>query len=101
VAGDRAGGARTLPAAAGIGAALGWAGLFFVLLIVVSPLPYLIGRYSLIYLVAVVLAVDLPLIGVMVSWRRDRNPAHLDRLSLLLKLIMCLGLAAILAGVWL
>jgi len=101
VAGDRAGGARTLPAAVGVRESLGWAGLFFILLIVVSPLPYLIGRYSLSYLIVVLLGVDLPLIGVIVSWRRDQRTERLDRLSLILKLIMCGGLAAILAGVWL
>jgi geranylgeranylglycerol-phosphate geranylgeranyltransferase len=101
VAGDRAEGARTLPAAAGVGEALGWAGLFFILLIAASPVPFLAGWYSLVYLIMVALAVDLPLIWVMISWRRDRSPGHLDRLSLVLKLIMCAGLAAILAGVWL
>jgi geranylgeranylglycerol-phosphate geranylgeranyltransferase len=101
VTGDRAGGARTLPAVAGVREALGWAGLFFILLIAASPVPFLAGWYSLPYVIVVVAGVDLPLIGVMISWRRDRSPGHLDRLSLVLKLIMCAGLAAILAGVWL
>jgi len=101
VTGDRAGGARTLPAVIGVREALGWAGLFLILLIVASPMPYLAGRYSLSYLIVVVLGVDLPLIWVIFSWRRDQRTEHLNRLSLLLKLIMCVGLAAILTGVWL
>jgi len=101
VAGDRAGGARTLPAVVGVKEALGWAGLFLALLIVVSPLPYMAGRYSILYLIVVVLGVDLPLVGVILSWRRDQRIEHLNRLSRILKLIMCLGLAAILAGIWL
>jgi len=101
VAGDRAGGARTLPAVAGVAEALGWAGLVFILLIMVSPLPFVFGYYSLWYVIIVVLGVDVPLIRIILSSRRDRTPDHLGKLSLLLKLDMWVGLAAILAGVWL
>jgi len=101
VAGDRAEGARTLAAVAGVREALSWAGLFFILLIAASPVPFLAGRYSFLYLIVVVFGVDLPLVGVILSWRRDQSPEYLDRLSLLLKVIMCVGLAAILTGVWL
>jgi geranylgeranylglycerol-phosphate geranylgeranyltransferase len=101
VAGDRAAGARTLPAVAGVAEALGWAGLVFVLLIMASPLPFAVGYYSAAYVIIVVLGVDLPLIYVMLSWRRDQSPDRLGRLSLLLKMDMWVGLVAILAGAWL
>jgi geranylgeranylglycerol-phosphate geranylgeranyltransferase len=99
VAGDRAGGARTLPAVAGVKEALGWASLVFIILIVVTPLPFVVGYYSLPYLVIVAFGVDLPLVWVIVSWRRNQNSDHLGRLSLLLKIDMWVGLAAILAGI--
>jgi geranylgeranylglycerol-phosphate geranylgeranyltransferase len=101
VAGDRAGGARTLPAVAGVGEALGWTSLVFILLIMVMPLPFVTGYYSFWYIIIVVLGVDLPLIHVILSSRRYQSPDHLGSLSLLLKLDMWVGLAAIMVGVWL
>lgn len=100
VAGDRAAGARTLPTRMGVSLALRWACLVFALLILTTPLPYLVGRYPLTYLVIVVLGVDLPLVYVILSSQRDRSPGHLGRLSLLLKLDMWVGLVAILVGAW-
>lgn len=100
VAGDRAAGARTLPAVVSVPGALRWAGLIFVLLVLATPLPFLVGHYSLAYLIIVVLGVDLPLVWVILSALRDHSPDRLGRLSLLLKLDMWVGLVAIMAGVW-
>lgn len=98
--GDRVAGARTLPAVVGIPAALRWTGLVFSLLIAMTPIPHLIGYYSLAYMIIVLLGVDIPLIYVIFSSQRRPTPGHLGRLSLLLKLDMWMGLVAILAGVW-
>ena len=100
VAGDRTAGARTLPTRVGVPAALRWAGLVFSILIAATPIPHLVGHYSLIYLVVVVFGVDFPLLYVIFSSQRNSSPDHLGRLSLLLKVDMWVGLAAILAGVW-
>lgn len=100
VAGDRVAGARTLPTRVGVPLALKWAGLVFTLLILTTPLPYLVGHYSLAYLVIVVLGVDIPLVYVIVSSQRDQKPDHLGRLSLLLKMDMWVGLVAIIVGAW-
>ncbi|MCK4272766.1 geranylgeranylglycerol-phosphate geranylgeranyltransferase [bacterium] len=98
--GDRAAGARTLPAVVGVPAALRWAGLVFSILIAATPIPHLAGHYSLAYLIIVVFGVDFPLLYVIFSSQRNSSPDHLGRLSLLLKVDMWVGLAAILAGVW-
>jgi len=100
VAGDWATGAGTLPTRVGVPLALKWAGLVFALLILTTPVPYLVGRYSLAYLVIVILGVDIPLVYVIVSSQRNQGPDHLGRLSLLLKMDMWVGLVAILVGVW-
>jgi len=100
VAGDRVGGARTLAIHLGIATALKWAGFTFVLLILITPLPFVLGRYSLVYLVIVILGVDVPLVYVIVSSLRNQGPGNLGRLSLLLKLDMWVGLVAVMVGVW-
>ena len=100
VAGDRAGGARTLATRAGIATALNFAGLAFIVLILATPLPFMLGRYSLAYLVIVILGVDVPLVYVVISSLRDQGPRNLGRLSLLLKLDMWVGLVAVMVGVW-
>lgn len=98
--GDRLAGARTLPTVVGVPRALLWASLFFCLLILATPVPFLVGHYSLAYLIIVMLGVDLPLVYVMASSHRDRSPGNLGRLSLVLKWDMWVGLVAILVGVW-
>ena len=98
--GDRAAGARTLPAVVGVPGALRWAGLVFSILIAATPIPHLVGHYSLAYLIIVVFGVDFPLLYVIFSSQRNSSPDHLGRLSLLLKVDMWVGLVAILAGIW-
>jgi geranylgeranylglycerol-phosphate geranylgeranyltransferase len=100
VAGDRAAGARTLATQVGIATALKWAGFVFVLLILATPLPFVMGGYSLAYLIIVILGVDVSLVWVIVSSLRNQGPVNLGRLSFLLKLDMWVGLAAIMMGVW-
>jgi geranylgeranylglycerol-phosphate geranylgeranyltransferase len=96
--GDRAAGARTLPAVSGVPNAIRWAGLVFSLLVLASPVPFLVGHYSLAYLIVVVLGVDFPLLYVIFSSNRNPSSGHLGQLSFLLKLDMWVGLVAILVG---
>lgn len=97
IEGDRRGGARTLPVVYGVKPALGLATLVIVLLIMSTVVPYANGTYNVHYLVLVGVA-DLALTYVAVSLWRSRLPHRLERLSLVLKFTMVLGLAAIYIG---
>ncbi len=98
--GDKIFAARTLPVVIGVPGALRWMSLVFGLLILATVFPYLVGLYSLAYLMVAILGVDLPLVYVIFSSQRNLSHGHLGRMSLLLKVAMGLGLVALLLGRW-
>lgn len=95
--GDKAAGALTLPVRHGPRSALRMASLMLVLLMAVTPMPYLLGVYTERYL-WIVLGVDLILLFVVVSWTMDAHRSNLKKLSGILKLAMVGGVIAIFAG---
>jgi len=95
--GDAKARARTLPVTYGVRPALVLASLTIFLLVVATFLPYSSGVYSSNYL-ALVIVVDAALLYVIVSMWKDRSPANLGKLSLILKLDMVGGLVAIFLG---
>jgi geranylgeranylglycerol-phosphate geranylgeranyltransferase len=97
VEGDAKEKAGTLPVKYGVKPALVLASLTIFLLVVATFLPYSSGIYSFNYL-ALVAVVDAALLYVIVSMWRDRSPANLSKLSLILKLDMVGGLIAIFVG---
>jgi geranylgeranylglycerol-phosphate geranylgeranyltransferase len=96
--GDRLRGASTLPIRVGVYRSVGFCSLVFVFLMILTPFPYALRVFSVVYLVTVVLGVDLVLLYVIWSMRRDPSTSNLHRLSNLLKADMLLGLAAIYLG---
>lgn len=97
IEGDREAGALTLPVRYGTHASVVAASVFVGVLVVATMLPYFLNVYTVTYL-GIVLAVDLLLLFVIVSWWKDESRSNLSRLSSILKLAMVGGLAAILAG---
>jgi geranylgeranylglycerol-phosphate geranylgeranyltransferase len=96
--GDRAAKARTTAIALGRSASLKVAAVSLCLLFFATPLPFLLHVYSVRYLAAALVLVN-PFLA-WACWRLITNPddARIARLSLLIKLDMVAGLAAIAAG---
>jgi geranylgeranylglycerol-phosphate geranylgeranyltransferase len=96
--GESSRGASTLPIRVGVAGSLVFCSLVFLLLIILTGLPYVLQVFSHLYLLIVIPGVDLILIYVIWSMWRDPTPSNLHRLSTLLKADMLLGLAAIYLG---
>jgi geranylgeranylglycerol-phosphate geranylgeranyltransferase len=97
-AGDQAAGARTAPIVLGDRLALRISALSLLLLIMLTPLPYLMGIYNIRYLLMVLGGVDLLLlIMIFVLWA---NPDReiVAKISFFLKLEMLAGIMAICMG---
>lgn len=98
IKGDSSAGASTLPIKLGVKFSLDICTLIFLFLIGLTIVPYLLHIFSFFYLLAVVLGVDLGLIYLIWSMRRNHSPSNLHRLSNFLKIEMLVGLAAIFLG---
>ena len=96
--GDAGAGVRSLAFRYGKNRALRMAAVVFVLLIVATPVPFLAGVYNRIYLIAVLVGVDLPLVYVVREILTDPSVQRLGRVSALLKGDMVIGIGSILAG---
>ena len=96
-AGDRRVRGDNVPLRWGLRPALIGATVLYSLLVVATPVPYLIGIYSWPYL-ALVLLLDALLLGLLFQLWSDPDPGRFARVSRLLKVGMPLGLAAILLG---
>jgi geranylgeranylglycerol-phosphate geranylgeranyltransferase len=89
--------AVTLPVRYGVRPAQIITSLSLVLLVVVTVLPAVIDTYDHLYL-WIVLVADVMLLYVALSVWKDETPAHMRRLSVLLKATMVVGLAAVFFG---
>lgn len=92
VEGDRAEGLNTLPIAVGDRPAIIVAGGALVVAALASPLPYYVGLFGVVYLIAVVPAIAIMLAGVGVSFR---DPGRGQRL---VKIGMFVAVLAFVAG---
>ena len=77
-----------------VGTALG----FMALVILFSPVPYLLGWYSWYYLLAVVLGVDVVLIGLAIRLLRDTSRESCASIQRWMKWDIFMGLGAIYLG---
>lgn len=98
ISGDRQSGAKTLVVRAGHKVALSVSAFSLMLLITLSPVPYLMEIYNVRYLIAVILGVDLVLLPVI--YQLLKNPLGVDcaKVSFILKIDMLVGLMAIALG---
>jgi len=96
--GDRSNGVVTLPIRHGTRPSLILVTFTVLILVILTVLPFLFGWFSMRYLVAVVLGVDLFLFYLVFSMWRDPSPRHMGRLSSRMKVDMFMGLLAIYLG---
>jgi geranylgeranylglycerol-phosphate geranylgeranyltransferase len=96
--GDAAGHARTFPLVYGEKAAVQLTTFTILFLILLLPLPYLIGWYNLTYLLVIILGIYPVLIFSIYSIWKDKSPSNLGKVSTLLKADMPIGLLAIYLG---
>jgi len=98
ISGDRQSGARTLAIRAGHKKALSVSAFSLMLLVIFSPVPYLMEIYNIRYLMAVVLGVDLVLLPVIYQLLKNPLGVNYAKLSFILKIDMLVGLMAIALG---
>jgi geranylgeranylglycerol-phosphate geranylgeranyltransferase len=96
--GDRKSGARTTGLAMGEGRALALAAAVLSLLVLLTPVPFLMGIYGWRYLAAVVLGADLMLVSMIFRLARGAGGEDLSRISFYIKIVMLVGIMAICLG---
>jgi geranylgeranylglycerol-phosphate geranylgeranyltransferase len=98
IEGDQAQGISTLPIRYGVKSALVWITIALIILIGLTFIPYVLGIFSVYYLVIVVVGVDFFLVYVLMSMWRNSEPRNLGRLSVWMKADMLMGLLAVYLG---
>jgi len=95
--GDRGGSARTFPVRFGVRKSLALATIILLLLVAATLIAYESGAYGRTYLMLVAVVDGAVLFSIVSMWRSSA-PKNLARVSLLLKLSMVVGLAAVYLG---
>ncbi len=95
--GDLGGNARTFPARYGVRRSLVLATVILLLLVVATYVVYREGIYGRVYVILVA-AVDAAVLWSISAMWNDSTPKNLGKVSLVLKLSMVIGLAAIYLG---
>ncbi len=96
--GDMSEGIRTLPLVYGNKVAMLFTTCLYILLIIITYVPYVLRIFGITYLLVVSLGVNVVLIYSMISMWKRPVPENLGRLSTLLKMDMFVGLIAIYLG---
>jgi geranylgeranylglycerol-phosphate geranylgeranyltransferase len=96
--GDRSVGSMTTAVALGPRRALGLAAGFLILLVMLTPLPFLLKIYGWRYLAAVVLGVDLMLAPIILWLGGEPDRDRLSKISFYIKIDMIVGIMAICLG---
>ncbi|MBD3225396.1 MAG: hypothetical protein GF313_11735, partial [Caldithrix sp.] len=98
IEGDLAGDARTFPGKYGLWPAMILIDIIFLILIVLTILPYIFNVYGITYFWVVLLGVDLVLLFIAIMiWIQNENK-QLGRWSFILKIDMFVGLIALYLG---
>ncbi len=95
--GDRLAGARTLPVLVGRHRALSVAIYVLFVLVSLTPVPHLLGWYGIGYM-RVVVFLDAACVALIVSLHRNPFRTNLARVSGSLKMLMILGIVAVMLG---
>jgi geranylgeranylglycerol-phosphate geranylgeranyltransferase len=93
--GDRKGGAITFPLRYGIKPSLKLISMIFILLVLLTAIPYILGVYGIRYFLIICLGIYPVLAFVIYKSGKDTRPENLGFLSNLLKIDMIIGLLAI------
>jgi len=92
---DKKSGIVTFPVSHGEGKAIILGILVFILLMILTILPYFYLNFSIVYLITVVVGVDFLLIVLFQQYLVSRKMEHLKRLNKLMKIAMVFGLLAL------
>jgi len=98
VEGDRARGANTLAVVYGTKTALITTSIIFMLLIILTLIPYILNIYGIIYIFIILTGIYPVIMIVLYKCWRSPDPATLGKMSNLLKADMLVGLLAIYFG---
>jgi len=96
--GDRAVNARTIPLSLGIPATRSLVFVLTIILMLGALIPYFSGIYGNYYLLALIFAVEIPLVYFLYSLSKDSSAENCGRLASLLKADIFFGLLAIFLG---
>lgn len=99
IEGDRAESVKTFPVIFGVEAARKIAVVFTVFLVLVTFIPFLLKVYRIEYLVIIAVSVAPALVSVIRDITRAKEKKDWSKISGHLKLIMILGILAIIAGI--
>jgi len=72
--------------------------VFFALLIIASPIPYILGYYSIYYLISVILGIDVVLVYCILSLLQQPSKQVADKIANIMKFDIFVGLIAIYLG---
>ena len=98
VSGDRMVKSRSIPVKFGLKTSYWIAFIPLFLLIIISPIPYIMQIYNIIYLVSVIIAVDLLIVIAFIFFSTKLTKKYLLILSEIIKLSMVFGLFSLIAG---
>ncbi|MDP8239054.1 MAG: geranylgeranylglycerol-phosphate geranylgeranyltransferase [Candidatus Hatepunaea meridiana] len=98
ISGDGMWGVMTFPVVTGGEKSQRIAGVILAMLVIITYIPYQLGIFSINYLIIVAIAVDLPLLVIIVFLWRGLEKNGLERVSAILKLTMITGLVALYVG---
>lgn len=98
VKGDKSSGMTSLAIKLGEKKAVYISIVFFALVIIASPIPYIFGIYSLYYLICVLIGIDLILIYCAFSLIKLPSPENAAKIANLMKFDIFIGLGAIYLG---
>jgi len=98
IKGDEAIGLSTFPIRFGVNKSVRFIVVVGIILIAATIIPYLSGVYNLYYFIFVILSVNVILINIIVSLKKNVSETTLKRASKLLKLGMVLGIIAVFIG---
>jgi geranylgeranylglycerol-phosphate geranylgeranyltransferase len=93
--GDSQGGAKTFPLKYGVSASIRLIIIDFILLVILTAIPYISGIYSIRYFLVICLGIYPVWLFVLLRSKRDINSKNLGFLNNLLKADMIIGLLAI------
>jgi geranylgeranylglycerol-phosphate geranylgeranyltransferase len=93
--GDRDVGAVTFPLKYGVSLSIKLISVIFILLVLLTAIPYILSIYGLYYFLIICLGIYPVLLFVLYKAKKDHEPKTLGYLSNLLKADMLIGLLAI------
>jgi geranylgeranylglycerol-phosphate geranylgeranyltransferase len=99
ITGDYHAKSNSLPVRCGLQNAYYIAFIPLFLLIIISPVPFIMGIFNLYYLIIIIPFVILPLIFSFFFFRKKLNPNYIGKLSTILKLAMVFGLLSLIIGI--